>query len=275
MKPNPAQPQQQFVTQQNLHSFAGEISELFTTLRQRIYAVDARLRLMDEGKTPRFRIEFRSQFGEDLWAYDLFAGQSSGFYIEVGAFDGYNLSVTYALEAMGWNGLLIEALPERYEKCKLRRPNSRVVHSALGKKNASGTVDFVNVSDQYGGMLSFIDAKTEHAKQIEQSKFQTTKLTVPITSMDELLKDHKGPIDLAVIDVEGAELDVLDGFDLYKHKPRALILEENTGGRDQRLMNYMKTKPYVFAGYHGVNQFWVRTDEEKLLNNLRKYDRPS
>lgn len=272
MKPNA---QQQPVTQQHLHQLANETHELLTLMRQRVYAVDARLRLMDEGKSPRFRIEFRSQYGEDLWAYDLFAGQSSGFFIEVGAFDGYNLSVTYALEAIGWNGLLIEALPHRYEKCKVRRPNSRVVHSALGRKNSSGTVDFINVSDEYGGMLSFVDAKGDHAKRVEQWKYPTTKLTVPITSMDELLKEHTGPIDLAIIDVEGAELDVLDGFDLYKHKPRALILEENSGGRDTRLMNYMSTKPYTHAGYLGVNQLWVRTDEEKLLNNLRRYEAPN
>ncbi len=271
MKPNAPQ---QVASQQQLVQLAGELNEALTSVRQRVYATEARLRLLDEGRSPRFRIEFRSQFGEDLWAYDLFAGQTSGFFIEVGAFDGYNLSVTYALEAMGWNGLLIEALPERFEKCRLRRPNSRVVHAALGRRNASGTVDFVQVADQYGGMLSFIDAKTEHAKTIEQNKFPTSKITVPLTSMDELLKDHKGPIDLAVIDVEGAELDLLDGFDLLKHKPRAIILEENTGGRDQRLMNYMSTKPYVYAGYLGVNQLWVRTDEEKLLNNLRKYEPP-
>jgi hypothetical protein len=52
-------------------------------------------------------VEFRSQCGEDALIWDAFNGQLDGFYIEVGAFNGYDFSVTYALDCIGWNGLLI------------------------------------------------------------------------------------------------------------------------------------------------------------------------
>ena len=239
--------------------------------RQRIAALEARQQLADEGRTPRRKIEFRSQFGEDLWIWDVLGWQTSGFFIEVGAFDGYHFSVTYALEAMGWNGLLIEALPEPYQKCAAHRPNSRVVNAALGRRGASGTANFISVQDHFGGMLSYADAKTEHARRVHENKFKTTEIQTPLTSMDALLAEHSGPIDVAVIDVEGAELDVLDGFDLDRYRPRVLILEDNERGKDPALGNYMASKPYVFAGWVAPNRLYVRADEAQLLERLKRY----
>lgn len=240
-------------------------------LRQRLYALEAKEKLEELGRKPRFKIEFKSQMGEDVWIWDILGGQTEGFFIEVGAFDGYLLSVTYALEAVGWNGLLIEALPERAEQCRVRRPHSRVVHSALGRRGSQGTIPFINVHDAEGGTLSYVkpNISTSHHKSIQGSRLKTETIDVPITTMNELLKDHQGPIDVAMIDVEGAELDVLDGFDLDKHKPRLLILEDNSQGRDPALANYMKTKPYVFAGWLTINQLYIRADETKLIERAQ------
>ena len=247
----------------------GQAEEMVVN-RQRIAALEARQQLSDEGRKQRMKIEFRSQFGEDLWIWDVLGWQTEGFFIEVGAFDGYHYSVTHALEAMGWNGLLIEALPGPYEKCRERRTHSRVVNAALGRRGASGTVNFVSVQDQYGGMLSYAEAKSDHAKSVE-GKFKMSTIEAKLTSMDELLKDHNGPIDVAVIDVEGAEVDVLDGFNLEKYRPRLLVIEDNTGGKNPALGNYMGTKPYVFAGWLAVNRLYIRADEEKMMERLKRY----
>jgi FkbM family methyltransferase len=267
LKSQPVTPQLLASIQQ---AFQGHSDQLIAN-RQRIAALEARQQLADESRKPRRRIEFRSQFGEDLWIWDVLGWQTQGFFIEVGAFDGYHYSVTYALEAMGWNGLLIEALPGPYAKCRESRPNSRVVNAALGRRGATGTAKFVSVHDQYGGMLSYADAKTDHARTIAQNKFKTTTIEANLTSLDELLKDHTGPIDAAVIDVEGAELDVLNGFDLDKHKPRLLLLEDNEMGKNPALGDYMSTKPYIFAGWLAVNRLYVRADEEKMLERLKRY----
>lgn len=262
------------VTQQMIEAIGralqGQAEEVLRS-RQRIAALEARQELAEKTRKPRGCIEFRSQFGEDLWIWDVLDRQTEGFFIEVGAFDGYHYSVSYALEMMGWNGLLIEALPGPFAMCKAKRANSRVVNSALGRRGASGTTKFVSVQDQYGGMLSYAEAKSDHARTIAENKFKTTTIETPLTSMDELLKEHSGPIDAAVIDVEGAEVDVLSGFDLDKHKPRLLILEDNEGGKNPALGNYMATKPYIFAGWLAVNRLYVRADEEKMLERLKRY----
>src|SRR5437867_1880647 len=75
-----------------------------TRTRQKVYMLEAGVRLRALGKQPRLPLEFTSQFGEDLLAWDLFNGKTEGFFIEAGAFDGYHYSATYALEAIGWKG---------------------------------------------------------------------------------------------------------------------------------------------------------------------------
>jgi FkbM family methyltransferase len=246
-----------------------EAREQLLLTRQRLASMEARESLAASGRKPRFPIEFRSQYGEDLWIWDVLGQQTQGFFIELGAFDGYHFSVTYGFEAMGWNGLLIEALPGPYEKCRQRRPHSRVVNAALGRRGATGTVKFMNVQDQFGGMLSYADADSEHAKQVKA--INKTTVEAKLTYMDELLKGHTGPIDAVSIDVEGAELDVLDGFNLEKYRPRVMLLEDNAMGKNPALFNYMADKPYVFAGWLAVNRLYVRKDEVQLLERLKRY----
>lgn len=231
---------------------------LLTGMRKRLYALEAAQRLATEGRSPRMPIEFMSQFGEDLLIYDLFEGKTSGFFIEVGAFDGYDLSVTYGLEAMGWNGLLIEAIPERAEHCRARRPNSRVVHAALSKRGSTGTTTFTVTDDHYGGMLSYHHQKQSHLDDLKDLPRKT--VTVPLTTMDELLKDHQGEIDVASIDVEGGEVPLLQGFDLMKHRPKVLLVEDNTHGKDGMIKAYMSTQPYVMMGWLEVNAVFIRAD---------------
>lgn len=234
--------------------------------RKRLAAIEVQLALTALGRKPRYPVEFRSQFGEDLWIWNTLGGQTDGFFVELGAFDGYNFSVSYALEAMGWNGLLIEALPGPYAKCSARRKHSRVENMAMGRQGATGTISFVSVEDDEGGMLSYTATESEHAKRVVN--FNKQIIEAKLSYLDELLKDHAGPIDVISIDVEGAELDVLDGFSLEKFRPRLLLIEDNERGKDPALAKYMASKPYVFAGWLAVNRLYIRRDETSLLANL-------
>ena len=46
-----------------------------------------------------------------------------GLFVEAGAHDGYTQSNSYYLERfLGWQGLLVEAVPELFEKARSRRP---------------------------------------------------------------------------------------------------------------------------------------------------------
>lgn len=51
---------------------------------------------------------------------------------------------------------------------------------------------------------------------------------MPYTPLNCLLDSVTEHVDFLSLDVEGAELSVLDGFDLHKYCPRVLIIESNT-----------------------------------------------
>ncbi len=260
--------------EQGLMQLRGALGSVYHTLtrtRQKVYALEAAGRLREAGRSAALPIEFRSQFGEDLLLYDLFEGQTEGTFIEVGAFDGYNYSVTYALEAMGWKGLLIEAIPERAAECAKRRPNSKVVHAALGKRGSSGETAFTVLEDQYGGMLSYHTTSRRHQQLNEKAPRRT--VTVPYTTMDDLLSQWGpagGEVDVAAIDVEGGEVALLQGFDLHRHRPKVMLIEDNSRGADPALREYMSTQPYVMCGWLEVNAVFVRADLTEFQRRMAR-----
>jgi FkbM family methyltransferase len=232
-------------------------------IRSRVWRLELLQLLQAQGRTPQLEPRFGSQFGEDVALWDIFAGQPTGFFIEVGAFDGVSISVSYPFEAYGWTGLLIEPIPERYEQCRKNRPHSRVVNTAVSKRGAAPTATFEIVEGDAGwNMHSYLNTDALHMSRIAGQKRR--QISVAVTTMDELLKDHRGAIDFAVIDVEGGELELLDGFDLLKHKPRVMLIEDNSGGQDPKLPNYINNFPYDFIGWIGVSRLYIHKNEPEL-----------
>lgn len=234
-----------------------------------VYAERATAAARLAGTAPRFPVSFTSQYGEDMLLWDLFAGQATGFFVEAGAFDGRTLAVTYALEAAGWSGLLVEAIPELAENCRRIRPGSRVVQAALSRRGSTGTVKFDQMVDPtrapHSGM---VEANREYSGHYYK-RHQTKTIEVPVTTMDEALASHAGPIDVVVLDVEGAEADVLNGFDLARYKPRVLVIEDLSERKDPTVPKLLEAAGYVRAGRLEVNDIYIRADEQALLDRLR------
>lgn len=246
-----------------------------------VYAALARQRLHAAGREPVMPVRFLSQFGEDAFIWDLLDGQLDGFYIEVGAFDGENLSTTYALESVGWTGLLVEPLPARFDQCVKNRPKSRVVRAAVGARGATGSVQFEALESQ-------IDPMADLASSIRLPKIQqelaahaqaaTRKVEAPLTTLARLLDEPSSPpsppshslrIDIAVIDVEGFERDVLDGLELERFRPRVLFVEDLTGGAETAAAEILHSAGFIETGWLGHNRVWVDGREPVLVRRAR------
>ena len=85
---------------------------------------------------------YKAQFGEDRVLWQVFRRRPTGYFIEVGAYDGVTLSNTYFLEQMGWCGLLVEPILPLCQKAAQARSRSRVVQAACSKRGSSGTAKF-------------------------------------------------------------------------------------------------------------------------------------
>jgi FkbM family methyltransferase len=162
----------------------------------------------------------------------------SGFFIEVGANDGFAQSNTYYLERFcGWHGILIEPIPRLYRACVRERPKSYVFNCALVA--AGDQRRCVTMLDS--GLMSLVEgsrgsraadlAHIERGKQVQGLRV-CPEVTVPVRTLTSILDEVQvQKIDLFSLDVEGYELAVLKGLDLRRYRPTYMLIE--TSVRDQ------------------------------------------
>ena len=210
------------------------------------------------GTAPRYF----SQQGEDCLLAQFFGFKQHGFFVDVGAFDGRYLSNTYFFEQLGWTGVCVEAYPPYFDLCVKNRPKSKC-HRVACLDRDRGAVDF---RVERGGLFSGVEVDEQFVAGVYQGNsvpfdgFQSIK--VPTASLDVLLPERIGEIDFVSIDVEGAELQVLAGFDLDRHRPRILVMEANNPAERQAIDDHLGPRGYHWARSMAWNHFYVRTRED-------------
>jgi|KBSMisStaDraftv2_1062788.scaffolds.fasta_scaffold177101_2 FkbM family methyltransferase len=199
----------------------------------------------------RPRPEARSQNGEDALLWDLVGDRQQGFFIEAGAYDGYEFSVSYLFECAGWSGLLVEPLADRAAQAADRRKASRVVTAALSRPGAPSTATFRRDEIEWYSKLG---------DEGEQGN------VVEVTTLDSLLEGHIGGIDFVVLDLEGHELAALEGFDLERWRPSVLLVENNDASGAVR--RYVGERGYDQVLTFANNDLYVQRDEAGLVQRL-------
>jgi FkbM family methyltransferase len=147
----------------------------------------------------------------------IFGYKEDGVFVEVGAHDGYSFSNTWGLAEAGWRGLYFEPVPELYEKCVAihsHNPKVTVMNRAIGDKLDPHGILHVDKNNILSAGASLL---VEYPDDIE--------VTIIPLSMALSLKDIPYYFDLLVVDVEGAEKQVLDGMDFMRWRPTLMIIE--------------------------------------------------
>lgn len=115
---------------------------------------------VEHGRVPRLRASYVGDvttqdfsgyrliaFGgnaEDVVLMRAFADRPGGFFVDVGAGEPVGGSLTKNLvDRLGWGGVNIEPLPERYERLRAARPNGVTLRVAVGA--AAGPATFFRV----------------------------------------------------------------------------------------------------------------------------------
>ena len=221
------------------------LREQVAFLRQEIVGVRKQVVIAQTGELMRLRAIMPSQYGEDLLLWNFFNRKRNGFYVDVGAYDGVGFSNTYFFESLGWTGMLIEAVPAFYQSCLSSRPYSQVINATVGKVDEPKYVT-LSIAEGGGGVgtLSFCGENQQQLERIKREGGIVRTIEVPLRSLNELLVDHQGDIDFVSIDVEGAEMDLLQGFDLDRFRPRVLVIEDNNNGSDPNVKNWLAAFGY-------------------------------
>lgn len=257
----------------------GQLASRVMRLNQRVCGMEA-LRLMEVRdchplsvaplsvlRGPRIPLDFRAQFGEDALVWEILGKPLSGFFIEAGAFNGVRYSVTYALEAMGWRGLLVEPQFNKAHECGKIRTNSKVVCAALGPPGSCGETDFTITHDAHGGAFSYVGGLPGQDEFVAGRAVPTTQTKVPYTTLADILGTMPAvEVDLAVIDTEGSEHGVILG--LGPIRPRLMIVEDMNSGGSAALSALLSGMGYIDGGWVQCNRVFVRKDQDALLQNL-------
>lgn len=161
----------------------------------------------------------------------LFEGKRDGFFIEAGANDGLTQSNTMFLEFYkNWQGVLIEPIPSVCHQCaENRSEETLIVNAALVSPSYKDEEIYMLHTPECKGMLSAVD--DENGKELvalrarekpEQRK--TFALTLnSILDSEVYPKDRK--IDILILDVEGYELNALQGIDFNIWNIEYLLIE--------------------------------------------------
>lgn len=202
----------------------------------------------------RFLIHFgfsSSQNRMDKKILKLFNNKKNGFFIEVGAFDGINYSNTFLLEKKyKWKGLLVEPLKKEFEICKKYRNKSIVVNNILSNpKDMNKLIKIYHLGlksliADYGGSLMPNSNLNE--------KIKKNYTYIKSVTLDYLLNIHQiSYIDILIVDVEGFEINLLDGF-LEDYKVNYILIETFD---NQRLIEYCKMRSWKFVKKFTENDY--------------------
>lgn len=199
-----------------------------------------------------------TQLNQDLFA--LFINKfRSGYFVEIGANDGYNLSNTVYLERyFGWSGLLIEPNPKYLSSLKTR--NALISNKAVAK--TKGNLEFIDAG-LYGGLKDSMDQK--YSKEIKLAD----SILVSCDTLEEIFIENKVPERVAFlsIDVEGNEKEILTQAILStKYRFESGVVEHNFRPDDLSYFKEILIKSnyeIVWEGWTGHDLFFV----DKNLDN--------
>jgi FkbM family methyltransferase len=148
--------------------------------------------------------------GMDILLAEALGRERGGTFIELGGNDGLQASNSYLLEReLGWHGLLIEAVPELAAEARRNRPRATVVCAIVTNSTKCA---IVGMDDQ------------DLTSRVSSGPSRLLVATTTISTVIDQVRNGDPP-DLLSIDVEGHEMEVIDGLDIHKHRPRWILVE--------------------------------------------------
>lgn len=197
---------------------------------------------------------YYSQDGQDLYIsallFDYIKDSRDALIVDVGCNHPVRYSNSYFFERhMGCRTIAIDPIAEYGELWKELRPTATFIASALGKVQGIVTLNVPEANAAYDDMFSTINDGNPKVQGVGW-----VKRTVPCATLTSVLEANGGnDILLLSIDVEGAELEVLEGIDFERFSIKCLIIENNTGnlyGTDS-IRTLLQARGYVFVSRIG------------------------
>jgi FkbM family methyltransferase len=195
-------------------------------------------------------MKYKSQCGQDEWICNFFNFKKNGFFLDIGAYDGVDLSNTYLLEnELEWNGICCEA-------------NESVFDRLI--KNRKCECLNVAVSD-FDGYSGFVNNEMYGYLNPESSNM------VRVKTIDMILEELKSPkiIDYLSLDIEGSEVNVLSKFPFDEYEVILITVEHNKYSQGDTNKN--KIKEILYNNNFEIFKEDVYRSDDELFRPLEDW----
>lgn len=207
-----------------------------------------------------------AQNGEDVILWRALGHVENGFYIDIGACDPNELSVTRLFYDRGWSGINVEPAKEFHDRCVAERPRDLNLNVAVTAR--AGVVRFLNVPGT--GLSTTLD---EVAASAAGHGFTVEARDVPSLSLADICASApRDTIHFLKIDVEGGERAVLEGADFQRFRPWIVLVEAtvplSAERNDAQWRDLLLNAGYEQAYFDGVNLYFVAQEHRELAEKL-------
>ncbi len=204
-----------------------------------------------------------AQNGEDVMLMRALGDVAHGFYIDVGAADPTEISVTRAFYDQGWHGVNVEPAPGHFASLVTSRP--RDINLQIAIDAADGEQGFHLIA---GTGLSTLENAV--AERQSAAGWQVSQIVAKTRSLASICEQYApSTIHFLKVDVEGAEERVLRGADFARYRPWIVVVEAtHPGTQDAAYEGWEPTlleANYRFVWFDGVNRFYIAQEHELAL----------
>jgi FkbM family methyltransferase len=200
-----------------------------------------------------------------------FGDKTDGHFVEIGAYDGVGFSNTWGLAEAGWTGIYVEPITELADRCRETHKNNHVVTIECAISDVEGLAQIWLGQDMNYPSCTIDEPSMRLALATPEFGYDPNKYrTVRTMRLDTLLEifSIQPGFDLLVIDVEGAELKVLSGFNWNRWLPKMIIIEDHEGNiypsktlHTQELLKWFAVTDYKRLWHDYCNSIYVLEDK--------------
>lgn len=210
---------------------------------------------------------FYGQQGEDLDVFvDFFREKKleRGVFVEIGAGNGIEFSNTHFFEkCLQWTGVLVEPNPSFEPLLRSVRENSYIASCVAGKE--AGEASFAIHPDLWA-QSHRTDVNSAELQERLGKNSEMEIVTVPTRPLGDILAEaNVSYVDFMSIDVEGSELEVLEGMD-WEIPVHVIVIECQEGvcpateARVEQCRSILQQNGFTFHKVVGGNEVWKNED---------------
>jgi FkbM family methyltransferase len=213
------------------------------------------------------RSETSSQLSQDLFVIYFTGGKKDGFFLEIGACNGFKLSNSLVLEKHGWKGIVSEPNPIWHNKLINRKCiiSKKAVFSKSGLKLKFKSVEKY---PELSGLEQYLEKDNNY-------EFRNNANTneVETISLNDLIEENasENNIDYISIDTEGSEYEILKNFNFKKYNVEIITVEHNFVEKKRDLIfdlitshNYIR----VFTNISRWDDWYIKKNNKILLSMM-------